>query len=49
MAKKNVPEQVDLPELKLRSVKLNIVGDTPLICHAWSKKAKLVLGFVFAF
>lgn len=31
---------ITLPELKIAIVKLTIVGDTPLIVHAWSAKAK---------
>ena len=32
---------VTIPALDLRNITLKIAGDTPLICHAWSKKAKL--------
>lgn len=38
--KKDTASVVELPEIKLKSFTLQIVGDTPLICHAWSKKAK---------
>ena len=31
---------VKLPEIKLRGFRVWIVGDTPLITHAWSEKAK---------
>ena len=34
---------VDLPVLELGDVALNIVGDSPLISHAWSEKAKLMM------
>ena len=39
--KKDSTTVIDLPEIKLRTATLKIIGDTPLICHAWSKKAKL--------
>lgn len=31
---------VSIPALKLKFMKLKIVGDSPLICHSWSKKNK---------
>lgn len=34
---------VDLPVLELGDVALNIVGDSPLISHAWSHKAKQMI------
>lgn len=34
---------ISLPELKLQTFTLKIVGDSPLICHAWSEKAKLMM------
>jgi len=40
MATKNAPV-VQIPSLKLTTFQLKIVGDSPLICHAWSQKAKL--------
>lgn len=40
MATKNAPV-VQIPSLKLATFQLKIVGDSPLICHAWSQKAKL--------
>lgn len=30
----------DIPAIDIRTYALRIVGDSPLICHAWSKKAK---------
>lgn len=40
--KRDVPESVmiELPPLQLRTLEVTLVGDSPLICHAWSKKAK---------
>jgi hypothetical protein len=31
---------VELPQLALETIHVPIIGDTPLICHAWSAKAK---------
>ncbi len=31
---------IELPQLKIREFDLTLVGDTPLICHAWSRKAR---------
>lgn len=31
---------IELPQLKLLTLQLTLVGDSPLICHAWSTKAK---------
>lgn len=39
MAEKNV-EIIDIKPIEIRKVKIRIVGDTPLIMHAWSEKAK---------
>lgn len=40
--KRDAPEAVmiELPPLQLRTLEVTLVGDSPLICHAWSKKAK---------
>jgi hypothetical protein len=42
MSKKveKVEEPIVLPKLNIQTMKLRIIGDSPLICHAWSKKAK---------
>lgn len=32
---------IELPKLNIEMMQLVLVGDTPLICHAWSQKAKL--------
>lgn len=35
------PETViELPRLELREIDITLVGDSPLICHKWSEKAK---------
>jgi hypothetical protein len=31
---------ITLPKLDIRTIKVKIVGDSPLICHRWSEKAK---------
>lgn len=33
-------QQINLPPLKIERVAFTIIGDSPLIVHAWSKKAK---------
>jgi hypothetical protein len=41
MATKAKPvETITLPALSLQTFTLRLVGDSPLICHAWSHKAK---------
>jgi hypothetical protein len=42
MATKKPPpaETITLPRLNLQVISLRLRGDSPLICHAWSEKAK---------
>lgn len=41
MATKKTTEQaITLPALNIQYLKLRLRGDSPLICHAWSEKAK---------
>lgn len=41
MSKKTAaPQTVTLPALNLQKIHVRVVGDSPLICHAWSEKAK---------
>jgi hypothetical protein len=42
MAKANPSGQVGitLPPMSLQTIKLTVIGDSALICHAWSTKAK---------
>jgi len=40
MPKAAAPQTIELPKLEIKAIKLLIVGDSPLICHAWSEKAK---------
>ena len=41
--KKSDATVINLPELKLHDFPLKIVGTAPLISHAWSEKAKLMM------
>ena len=34
---------IEIPALQMKTVTLRIVGDSPLICSAWSTKAKLMI------
>lgn len=34
------PEQITIPEIRIDTIRIKIVGDSALICHAWSEKAK---------
>lgn len=31
---------IELPQIKVQRMEITLVGDSPLICHAWSEKAK---------
>lgn len=45
-AKKNTAtknEQIIIPAIQTRSLQIRIVGDSPLIVHAWSEKAKRMI------
>lgn len=41
--KSKKPESVNIPTLKIENIKVKIVGDSALICHAWSEKAKAMM------
>lgn len=43
MAVKPKPTAIELPPLDIRTVDIPIVGDTPLITHAWSEKARKLM------
>lgn len=45
MAKKNETEvmEVQIPELNISSFEIKIIGDSPLIVHAWDDKAKQMI------
>lgn len=34
---------IDLPPINLQTMEITLVGDSPLICHAWSDKAKRMM------
>lgn len=34
------PAHVEIPALRINTIKVRLIGDSPLICHAWSEKAK---------
>jgi hypothetical protein len=36
---KSVQQEIVLPQLRLRTIKVKLVGDSPLISHKWSEKA----------
>lgn len=40
MAKAPSPITIELPPMTIERIDVPIVGDSPLICHAWSKKAR---------
>lgn len=40
MAPKPSETVISIPPIEIKTYVLRIVGDSPLICHAWSKKAK---------
>lgn len=40
---KKIETPIELPKLDVRVMELTIVGESPLICHAWSKKAKQLM------
>ena len=39
-AKKKEAVAIELPELDIQVVEITLIGDSPLVCHAWSDKAK---------
>ena len=41
--KKNTTEVLEIRPIEIKKVNLRIVGDTPLIMHAWSEKAKRMM------
>lgn len=43
MATKKTEEVIEIRAIDSRQVKIKIVGDTPLIIHAWSEKAKRMM------
>lgn len=41
--KKAATEVIEIRPIEIKKVKIRIVGDTPLIMHAWSEKAKRMM------
>lgn len=41
--KKNTTEVLEIRPIEIQKVNLRVVGDTPLIMHAWSEKAKRMM------
>ena len=39
-APKKIEGVIEVPPIEIKTYVFRIVGDSPLICHAWSKKAK---------
>lgn len=33
-------KSIEIPAIKINTIEIVLVGDSPLICHAWSRKAK---------
>jgi hypothetical protein len=38
-----VPQKIVIPPLDIRYLELTLIGTSPLICHAWSHKAKQMM------
>ena len=36
-------KELEIPVLKIKMATLHIIGDTPLISHAWDQKSKLMM------
>lgn len=43
MAKKPVSNEIVVPRINLKTFAITLVGDSPLICHAWGSKAKQMI------
>ena len=43
MEKKKADNIIEVPALKIQTFELRIIGDSPLISHAWSQKAKIMM------
>jgi hypothetical protein len=41
--KSETTEAVRIPKINLQRFRIRLVGDSPLICHAWSQKAKMMM------
>ena len=43
MAKKTESVVAEIRPVEIKKVKIKIIGDSPLIVHAWSEKAKRMM------
>jgi hypothetical protein len=43
MAKNAATVAIELPRLNVQMLQITLIGDAPLICHAWSEKAKRLM------
>lgn len=41
--KKPTPTGVELPPMRLQRIDITLIGDTPLLCHAWSDKVRRMM------
>jgi len=39
-SKEKIEEPIVLPKLNIQEMRITLIGDSPLICHAWSEKAR---------
>ena len=39
-SKEKIEEPIVLPKLNIQEMRITLIGDSPLICHAWSDKAR---------
>jgi len=39
-SKEKIEESIVLPKLNIQEMRITLIGDSPLICHAWSDKAR---------
>jgi hypothetical protein len=37
------PETITIPAMDIKSIEIVLIGDSPLICHKWSEKAKAIM------
>src|SRR5688500_19352718 len=40
LAELEQPQSISLPKMQIQNLRIRLIGDSPLICHAWSDKAK---------
>ena len=47
MATKKTESKIEIPAMDFRMATLHVVGDSPLIVHAWSEKAKRMICLLY--